>query len=228
MFRLSERYISYQGEGPNTGKPTMFVRFAGCNFKCPGWPCDTPHAIDPKIFTKEQQLIEWYVLADRILGDPTNNICLTGGEPFLQDHDDLLHLLGELKSRGRTVEVFTNGSLTWPDISHFDNVIVDWKLPSSGEYPDEEILLPNIARLGPADAVKFTIKDRDDFDRALWNWSTVLQDLSTDTRPVVWCGPVWGSLTGEKLARWMTNAEVPWHLNTQVHKFIFGEDTRGV
>lgn len=227
-LRLVERYISYQGEGPNTGLLTMFVRFAGCNFKCPGWPCDTQHAIDPKIFTKTQQHIEPDTLIDRILGDSSvNNICFTGGEPFLQNHEDLLQVWAALKNRGRTIEVFTNGSLEWPDVDLVDTIILDWKLPGSGEFPSDEHLLDNIRSLGESDAIKFTIKDRDDFDRALFNYTTVILPLEA-SRPVVWCGPVWGSLTPEKLSMWMKNAEVPWRLNVQVHKYVFGADTIGV
>jgi len=230
MLRLVERYNSFQGEGPNTGKPTMFVRFAGCNFKCAGWPCDTQHAIDPAIFTKTQQFITPEDLSDRILSDPITNICFTGGEPFLQNHNDLQHVWAAIKARGRTIEVFTNGSLRWPkDVDLVDTFILDWKLPGSGEFPDDAILEPNLNRLGPSDAIKFTIKDQADFDRALQNWQTFLiYKPNPADRPVVWCGPVWGSLTPEKLVRWINNAEVPWNLNIQVHKYVFGADTIGV
>src|SRR5690348_12888833 len=115
MLRLSETYTSFQGEGPNTGMRTQFVRFAGCNFKCPGWACDTPHAIDPKIFTKEQRPYEPQELADYVLGFRTQHICLTGGEPFLQNQTELNDFVVALVREGCTVEVFTNGSLKWAD-----------------------------------------------------------------------------------------------------------------
>ncbi len=183
----------------------MFVRFAGCNFKCEGWACDTQHAIDPM------------------------NICFTGGEPFLQSHADLQEVWYALKDRNRTIEVFTNGALKWPDdVDLVDTFILDWKLPGSGEFPDDEILLGNISKLAAQDAIKFTVKDQAYFDRALENWSRVVANIPEADRPVVWCGPVWGCLTPEKLARWMTNAEVPWNLNIQVHKYVFGADTIGV
>lgn len=231
MLRLIERYNSFQGEGPNTGLPTMFVRFAGCNFKCAGWACDTQHAIDPKLFTKTQRLLDPYELAESILAEPVTNICLTGGEPFLQNHDDLITLMRLLNDAGRTIEVFTNGSLAWP-IDVFDlvnNFILDWKLPGSGEFPDDGILLENVKQLGPDDAVKFTVKDRADFDRALLNYEELKKlHPEHDVRPVVWCGSVWDCLTTEKLAKWILNAEVLWYLNVQIHKHIWGADTIGV
>jgi len=230
MLRLIERYNSFQGEGPNTGAPTMFVRFAGCNFKCPGWPCDTQHAIDPKIFGKRQQLVSWEDLADRILSEHSiTNICITGGEPFLQNHEELVHMCSRVREQGRTIEVFTNGSILWPEnIGPINNFIVDWKLPGSGEFPDEGILLANLARCGAADAIKFTVKDRDDYDRAVLNYRTYIEPCDPLNRPVVWCGPVWGCITSEKVSRWIQTDRLPWYLNTQVHKYVYGADTEGV
>lgn len=37
MIRVSEIFYSLEGEGPHAGTPTLFVRFFGCNLKCPGF-----------------------------------------------------------------------------------------------------------------------------------------------------------------------------------------------
>ena len=41
MRKINEIFYSLQGEGHHTGYPSVFIRFAGCNLKCPF--CDTPH-----------------------------------------------------------------------------------------------------------------------------------------------------------------------------------------
>ena len=41
MRKINEIFYSLQGEGHHTGYPSVFIRFAGCNLKCPF--CDTNH-----------------------------------------------------------------------------------------------------------------------------------------------------------------------------------------
>ena len=42
---LVEIFSSFQGEGPHVGQSTLFVRFGGCDLRCP-W-CDSPHTWQP-------------------------------------------------------------------------------------------------------------------------------------------------------------------------------------
>src|SRR5215831_11620988 len=120
MMRLSEIYASLQGEGPRVGLPTIFVRFAGCNLRCPGWPCDTPYAIDPATSRKEWLTRTPHQIAEDIsmviATSGATNICFTGGEPFLQPSEEFHKLLVELVvlAQGLTFEAFTNGTLEWP------------------------------------------------------------------------------------------------------------------
>ena len=38
-YRINEIFYSIQGEGRHAGRAAIFVRFSGCNLKCPF--CDT-------------------------------------------------------------------------------------------------------------------------------------------------------------------------------------------
>jgi 7-carboxy-7-deazaguanine synthase len=233
ILRVIEVYVSYQGEGPNTGKPTVFVRFAGCNFKCPLWPCDTQHAIDPKLFKDTQQFVQPSELADVVSSFRVNNICLTGGEVFLQNADALKEFVSYLHNAGHNIECFTNGALEWrDDIAEMINTfILDWKLDGSGEstsYDDNEAFQNNRSWLSSDDAIKFTIADRNDYEQAKYRAVKTIWPLQAEQRPKVYAGVVWGKLETEQLCEWMIEDKVDWYLNVQVHKFVWHPDKIGV
>jgi 7-carboxy-7-deazaguanine synthase len=236
-LRTVEVYSSYQGEGPQTGEPTTFVRFAGCNLKCPLWPCDTQHAIDPKIFGKTQ--VEWtpMALANFVDSLKNQNVCLTGGEVFLQHPSDLQVFVDRLVRNSHVVEVFTNGTLPVPAVftdGLIDSFILDYKLPGSGELlesdPRTEKYNKNrnhlLDALGQADAVKFTIANSVDFQRALEVYEKYLKDV--EDSPQVYAGVVWGKLETHELVTWMQTHDLSWKLNVQTHKFIWHPDKVGV
>jgi 7-carboxy-7-deazaguanine synthase len=236
MLRVVETYVSYQGEGPNTSRPTVFVRFAGCNFKCPGWPCDTQHAIDPKIYRGLQKPYYSIDLADEVFKLGIGNVCLTGGEVFLQKAEHLYAFLKRLKERSQyqiNVECFTNGGLPWErdSLTLIDNIILDWKLPGSGEqYENDGVFQTNFDTVNNSsgeDAIKFTIKDVRDYNVAIERYERLVN--ATRTGPKVYAGVVWGQdLTTETLCAWMIRDKLPWHLNVQVHKFVWPADKIGV
>jgi len=238
MLRVLEVYASFQGEGPNTGKPTVFVRFAGCNLKCPLWPCDTQHAIDPKQYRKEQMFVTADTLYREAAAFDIRNICVTGGEPFLQDGPSLAMFVNLLRMGSHTVEVFTNGTLersqqAGETFRGFTTFVVDWKLPGSGEH--KEPLDVNWKNLNNQSAIKFTIRTVADFKRAVSIWNEKIHPFYTAngirhaSAPVVYCGVVWGGeLNTEQLAQLILNAKLPWRLNVQVHKFIWDPNERGV
>ena len=35
IYRINKIFFSIQGEGKRVGTPQVFVRFSGCNMKCP-------------------------------------------------------------------------------------------------------------------------------------------------------------------------------------------------
>jgi 7-carboxy-7-deazaguanine synthase len=232
-LRVSEYYLSYQGEGPNTGTPTIFLRF-----QCPGWPCDTQFAIDPKIFTKEQTTYKYSKdLVDDVmtLWYPGVNICFTGGEVLLQPNDELEELASELVSRtgyGTALEMFTNGSLPLGRTlrKQFQSIILDWKLPGSGEaYGRPEVLYQNLNALRSTDAIKFTIRNYDDFEVARNRYITDIlggEDADALLAPV-FAGIVWESRSTEAdLVGWIQEAKLPWYLNVQLHKYIWDPEAR--
>ena len=80
MYHVNEIFYTLQGEGAHSGIPAVFVRFSGCNLRCP-W-CDTDFA-DHTDMTAEQIVSEALALYD-IPNERRKMLVLTGGEPSLQ------------------------------------------------------------------------------------------------------------------------------------------------
>ena len=99
MYDLVEIFESLQGEGRNTGRPCVFVRFAGCNLKCP-W-CDTN--------VKKQFSASLNEVVKEVKGFKAKSVILTGGEPTLVK--EMPELVAALKKEGYWIGVETNGTI---------------------------------------------------------------------------------------------------------------------
>ena len=105
-MQINEIFKSIQGEGPNFGKPAIFLRTAQCNLKCT-W-CDTKYTWDWKNYdyTKEVKEMTIEEIKERLIDLEIKHLVITGGEPLLQQ-DDLADLLSFLKP-DFYVEIETN------------------------------------------------------------------------------------------------------------------------
>jgi 7-carboxy-7-deazaguanine synthase len=112
ILKIAEIFPSIQGEGLRQGEATLFIRLAGCNLECSF--CDTKYAwkegreySTAKVLEKVNKLRHQF---------PARWVCLTGGEPLLQD---LTGLARGLKKEGFKIQVETNGTL-------YHSLPVDW------------------------------------------------------------------------------------------------------
>ncbi len=103
MYRINEIFYSLQGEGRNTGRAAVFIRFSGCNLRCPF--CDTDFS------TYTEMTLDDILEAIR----PWRHcgfVVLTGGEPSLQTDDTLVDALHQ---EGFYIAMETNGTHTVPE-----------------------------------------------------------------------------------------------------------------
>lgn len=224
-MRLSEVYTSCQGEGPGVGHMTQFIRFAGCNLRCAGWACDTQHAIDPEKYRHEWEKIGPEELFHRVAAYP-KRVTLTGGEPFLQPSREMAKLISLLISSNYAIEIFTNGTFLLPTwITHYPKIslIMDWKLQGSGEDPLNEMRITNLDLLRHNSAVKFVIRDENDFKQAFYLWEMFISSLPVQ----VYYGAVWGTVKDATLVEWVQREQLDWKLNVQLQNYIWDRDQRG-
>ena len=159
-FRVAEKFISINGEGPRAGELAVFLRFCGCNLNC-GY-CDTRWANTADV---KHELATTEELVAYVKSTGIKNVTLTGGEPLLQA--DIARLIELLGAAGAEVEIETNGSVPLKDIvaiSPRPAVTADYKLPSSGM--EKYMLTENFSYLTLQDAVKFVVGDKCDLLRA--------------------------------------------------------------
>ena len=102
MRKINEIFYSLQGEGFHTGTPAVFIRFSGCNLKCPF--CDTHHE-EGTLMSDEEILAE-------VRKYPARTVILTGGEPSLWIDEELINLLHQA---GKFICIETNGTHPLPD-----------------------------------------------------------------------------------------------------------------
>ena len=113
VYKINEIFYSLQGEGRWAGRAAIFIRFSGCNLKCPF--CDTnfftyTHMTLPRIIEECKKYTK------------CNFVVITGGEPTLQVENNFIDALHD---EGYYVAMETNGTREVP--SHVDWVTVSPK-----------------------------------------------------------------------------------------------------
>lgn len=118
-YKINEIFYSLQGEGLYTGTPSVFIRFSGCNLKCPF--CDTDHSSFDEMTLDE--------IKEEIAKYPVSHVVLTGGEPALFVDEDFV---SSLKSVGqRRIAIETNGTRTLP--ANIDWITLSPKFEYAGD-----------------------------------------------------------------------------------------------
>lgn len=223
-MKISEIFLSIEGEGIRTGAPAVFIRLFGCNLRCSY--CDSMYAVEGGDF---QEMTPVEVL-EKVKSFNTQFVTLTGGEPLI--HKDVEVLLKMLDDYGFEVNIETNG--TQPKPSGFRNIFctMDWKSISSGMQP--RMKMENMMTLGEKDVLKFVVGTEED----LLDAARVIEAMEgrfTDLRkrlPTFYVSPIFGIMKYEDMVNWILGNEVMRRNNVrfqvQLHKIIWNPEARGV
>ena len=186
-LKITEVFLSLQGEADTVGWPTVFVRLTGCPLRCTY--CDTEYAFYGGQWRSVDELV------GEVRGHGVRHVCVTGGEPLAQPN--VHRLLAALCDAGLAVSLETSGALDAGAVDARVVRVLDVKTPASGE--SSRNLPSNLEGLRATDLVKFVICDRADYD---WARAFVAErDLAA--RAQVLFSPGHGQVTPRELAEWI-------------------------
>ena len=213
-LRITEIFLSVQGESSHAGRPCAFVRLTGCPMRCV-W-CDSEYT-----FTGGTRMS-----FDEIFSKLSDFNCklveVTGGEPLAQKN--VFPFITSLCDRGFEVLIETGGFVSTAEVDPRAQIILDVKCPKSGE--SERNHWPNLERLNPEkDEVKFVVADLDDWKFALDIINKF--DLQKRTKEIL-ISPVFGTEQLKEIAVAVSQSGIRLRLNMQLHKYIWGADVHGV
>ena len=213
-LRITEIFLSIQGESSHAGRPCSFVRLTGCPMRCV-W-CDSEYT-----FTGGERIPFEYIFA-KLNEFGCNLVEVTGGEPLAQKN--VFPFITKLCERGYEVLIETGGYVSTEEVDQRAKIILDVKCPASGEA--ERNHWPNLDRLrADKDEVKFVIADLDD-----WSFAKEIileHDLENRAKEIL-ISPVHGIDNLAEIANEISRSGLGVRMNLQLHKFIWGAAVRGV
>jgi 7-carboxy-7-deazaguanine synthase len=213
-LRITEIFLSIQGESSHAGRPCSFVRLTGCPMRCV-W-CDSDYT-----FTGGEKM-SFEALLTRLEDFGCNLVEITGGEPLAQKN--VFPFITTLCNRNYEVLVETGNFVSTEEVDPRAVIILDVKCPGSGEA--ERNHWPNLERLRKdKDEVKFVVADLADLEFA----KGVIAEYRLEERAKeVLISPVFGIENLAEIAEAVAASGMPVRLNLQLHKHIWGADARGV
>lgn len=206
-LRITETFVSLQGEADAVGWPTFFIRLTGCPLRCQY--CDTTYAFEGGEWRDVAALVE------EAKRSGAGHACVTGGEPLAQRN--CIPMLAALCDAGLSVSLETSGALDASRVDARVARVIDVKTPGSGESARN--LDFAVHRLRPLDQLKFVVCDRADYE---WSRARV-QGESLAARCRVLFSPSHGQLAPAQLADWILEDRLPVRFQVQLHKVLWGD-----
>jgi len=206
-LKITETFVSIQGEADAIGWPTLFIRLTGCPLRCVY--CDTQYAFHGGEWRTVAQLLE------TAGGSGVRHVCVTGGEPLAQKA--CLELLASLCDAGYQVSLETSGAMDVAPVDPRVSRVVDLKTPDSGEVARNR--LENLGVLNARDQLKIVVCSRADYD-----WARDLLKTEGPMPCQVLLSPSWGQVEPRQLAEWILADRLNARLQVQLHKLLWGNE----
>jgi len=157
----------------------------------------------------------------------TRHVLLTGGEPLLQR--GTLPFMDRLRNEGYLVSVETHGEVPISKATSKARIIMDIKTPGSkmnrGAFRD------NLTHLKKEDEIKFVITSHADYE-----WAKALVNSGLPTSEILFSPAlaaknspgIFEGIAPRELAELILRDQLPVRFQIQLHKLLWGADTKGV
>lgn len=207
-MRVNNIFYSLQGEGRNTGRAAVFIRFAGCNLRCSF--CDTE-------FESYREMNNEEIMAEVEALSPQPSaikplIVLTGGEPTLQVDEAFVDFLHQ---HGYEVAMESNG--TRPAPQNLDWLTVSPKVNEKLEMRNEKWEMKN-EKCHQPDEIKIVFGENTD-PAAIISHSSFLIPHLLYLQPCDTGDPDRNKAITQACVEYI-KAHPQWRLSLQTHKLI--------
>ncbi|MBP6798328.1 MAG: 7-carboxy-7-deazaguanine synthase QueE [Luteimonas sp.] len=207
-LKITEVFLSLQGEARDAGWPTVFVRLTGCPLRCQY--CDTAYAFHGGEWRTIDAIVE------QVASFGVRHVCVTGGEPLAQKR--CLALLRRLCDAGHVVSLETSGAIDIEGVDARVSRVLDVKTPGSGEVGRNR--WENLALLTAHDQVKFVLCGRADYEWA----RDVVRGHGLASRCDVLFSPSKSEVSATELADWIVADRLPVKFQLQLHKLLWNDE----
>ena len=213
-LRITETFLSIQGESSHAGRPCSFVRLNGCPMRCV-W-CDSEYTFTGGTRKNFDEIFA------QLKDFGCNLVEVTGGDPLAQKN--VYPFVTRLLDEGYEVLIETGGFFSTEKVDERATIILDVKCPASGE--SERNQWANLGRLNrEKDEIKFVIADLND-----WEFTRIIivkYDLENRAKEIL-ISPIFGIENLKEIAETVSRSGLKVRLNLQLHKYIWGKDVHGV
>jgi 7-carboxy-7-deazaguanine synthase len=219
-LQITEIFYSLQGETSLIGVPFVFVRLTGCNLRCTY--CDSAYS-----FHGGKKMSFDEVMAE-VKKYKVKHVLMTGGEPLLQRNT--LTFIDQLNQEGYAVSVETHGEVSIEEAAKKARIIMDIKTP--GSAMNRGGFAENLKFLKPNDEVKFVITSFSDYEWA----KAIVHSGKIPTQEVLFSPAMaaqnspgkYEGIEPRTLADLIVKDQLPVRFQWQLHKLLWGADTKGV
>jgi len=207
-LRITEIFLSLQGEARDAGWPTVFVRLTGCPLRCQY--CDTAYAFHGGEWREIDAILE------EVASHGVRHVCVTGGEPLAQKR--CIQLLQRLCDAGYEVSLETSGAIDIAQVDPRVSRVLDIKTPGSREV--ERNRWENLPLLTAHDQIKFVLCGREDYEWA----RDLVAERKLHERCDVLFSPSKSELDARALADWIVADRLPVKFQLQLHKILWNDE----